>query len=98
LVTDPTIRGVRTAAEMAKLSEELDVNVKQIVLVVNRVVSKLPETLQKAIDDLNLEVGTYVPADEKVNQLDALGKPLIQLDGKSPAYQAVQTLAARLLT
>ncbi|MGD8759177.1 MAG: AAA family ATPase [Anaerolineales bacterium] len=98
LVTDPTIRGVRTAAEMVKLSEELDVNVQQIVLVVNRVVDKLPEPLQQAIDDLNLEVGAYVPADEKVNQLDALGKPLIQLDGNSPAYKAVETLAARLLT
>ncbi|MGD2251876.1 MAG: AAA family ATPase [Anaerolineales bacterium] len=97
LVTDPTIRGVRTAAEMARLSEELDVNVKQIVLVVNRVVDKLPEPLQQAIDNLNLEVGAYIPADEKVNQLDALGKPLIQLDGNSPAYQAVETLAARLL-
>jgi len=98
LITDPTIRGVRAASEMAKLTKEIDVNVHRVMLVVNRLQGELPQPLQEAIDDLNLEVAAMIPADENVNQLDALGQPLVQLNCESPAFQAVETLTDRILS
>ncbi len=97
LVTDPTVRGVRTAGEMAQLAQELEVNVHQTMLVINRVQAELPQPLQEAIEQLELEVAATIPADENVNQLDAIGQPLVALNGNSPAYKAVETLAARIL-
>lgn len=97
LLSDPTMRGLRTAAEMVSLSKDLEVNVKRIMLVVNRVVGELLEPLQKAIDELGVEVVAYIPSDEKINRLDALGEPVVQLDGASPAYRAVETIAARVM-
>jgi hypothetical protein len=38
-----------------------------------------------------------IPADDAVNELDALGKPLIGLDGDSPALNAVETLTETIL-
>ena len=97
LVTDPTIRGVRTAGEMATLARDLEVNVKQTLLIVNRVQNELAQPLRQAIDDLDLEIATMIPADDKVNQLDAYGEPLVQLNGNSPAYRAVEELTTRIL-
>jgi CO dehydrogenase maturation factor len=98
LITDPTIRGVRTAAGMAELAEELEINVQQIMLIVNRVQGELPPPLKEAIDELDIDVAALIPADESVNQLDALGHPLVQLDGDSPAYQAVEILTTKILS
>ena len=97
LVTDPTLRGVRTAGDMAILSKTLDVNIKQILLIVNRVSGDIPEPLKKAIDELGIEVAAYIPADENVNRLDAFGEPLAILDEDSPAFQAVEEMTARVL-
>jgi CO dehydrogenase maturation factor len=98
LITDPTIRGVHTAAEMVELAAEVEVNVKETMLIVNRVSGELPEPLQEAIEDLGLEVAAYIPTDENINRLDALGTPLIQLNGDSPAAKGVEELADRILT
>jgi CO dehydrogenase maturation factor len=98
LVTDPTIRGVRTAGEMATLARDLEVNVKQTLLIVNRVQNDLAPPLREAIDDLDLEIAAMIPADDKVNQLDAYGEPLIQLNGDSPAYRAVEKLTTHILS
>lgn len=96
LVTDPTMRGVKTAGEMVRLAEEVEVNVNQIKLIVNRVQGDLPAPLETAITELGLEIATLIPADERVNTLDAMGEPLIKLDGDSPAWRAVQKLAIEL--
>jgi len=97
LVTDPTIRGVRTAGEMVTLARDLEVNVKQMLLIVNRVQHELAQPLRQAIDDLDIEIAARIPADEKVNLLDAYGEPLVQLNGDSPAYRAVEDLTTRIL-
>jgi CO dehydrogenase maturation factor len=97
LVTDPTLRGVRTAGEMAKLAETLEVNVERTQLIVNRVMGDIPQPLQEAIDELDLEIAALIPADENINKLDALGKPLVQLNGDSPAAKAVDQLIDRII-
>lgn len=97
LVTDPTIRGVHTAAEMAQLAVDVEVNVRETMLIVNRVQGDLPQPLKDAIQDLGLEVAAYIPTDENINRLDAVGTPLVQLNGDSPAANAMQELTDRIL-
>lgn len=98
LVTDPTLRGVHTAAEMAKLAGELEVNVKDTQLIVNRVIRDLTQPLQEAIDEMGLKLAVIIPADENINRLDALGTPLIQINGDSPAAKAVASLTDQILS
>jgi CO dehydrogenase maturation factor len=98
LVTDPTMRGVKTAGEMVRLAEEVEVNVNQIKLIVNRVQGDLPEPLETAVGELGLEIAALIPADERVNHLDAIGEPLINLDGDSPAWRAVQKLSGGIFS
>jgi CO dehydrogenase maturation factor len=97
LVTDPTMRGVKTAAGIASMAREVEVNVKRTMLIINRMQGEMPPPLQAAVDELGLEIAGLVPADSRVNELDALGQPLLRLNGDSPALQAVEDMTARLM-
>jgi CO dehydrogenase maturation factor len=97
VVTDPTVRGVRTAQAIAGMADEVDVRVRRKILVVNRVAGDLPAELAAAIADTGLEVAARIPADDQVAHLDARGLPLMQLNGSSPAAAAVDAIAERIL-
>jgi CO dehydrogenase maturation factor len=97
LVTDPTMRGVNAVAKMADLALEIEINIGEIRLIVNRVQDALPPTLQSEIDALGLPIAAVIPADKMINRFDALGEPLVSLDGDSPAWQKVEALIMELL-
>ena len=93
IVTDPTVRGIKAAEGILALSRELDINIKQTALVVNRVVSQdLPQPLLDAIEEMGVELAGLIPADSNVNEFDAWGRPLIELDVKCPAAVAIQDI------
>jgi CO dehydrogenase maturation factor len=98
LVTDPTVRAVKTAAGIASMAREVEVNVKRTMLIINRTQGEMPPPLQAAVDELGLEIAGLVPADSRVNELDALGQPLLRLNGDSPALRAVEDMTARLMS
>jgi len=97
IVSDPTVRGVRTARAIAAMAAEVDVNVRRTLLVLNRVEGEVPEELAGEIAATGLEVAARIPADSHVAALDARGLPLLRLNGTSPAAQAVEALADRVL-
>jgi len=96
VVSDPSLRGLRTAASIAEMAKDIEVDVRKAMLIVNRVEGELTPELRTAIDATHLEVAAIIPADSRVNQLDALGQPLLHLDGNSPACQAVEAMTDRL--
>jgi CO dehydrogenase maturation factor len=97
IVSDPSLRGLRTAASIAEMSKDIEVNVHKAMLIINRVEGEMTPELQAAIDATGLEVAALVPSDSRVNRLDALGKPLLDLDGDSPACRAVEAMTDRLV-
>jgi CO dehydrogenase maturation factor len=97
IITDPTLRGVKAAQSILEMSRDLEVNVHNRMLIINRVAGELPEPLQEAIDQMEVELGAVIPADPEINELDALGKPLIRLTGESPAQREINKLTEKLL-
>ena len=96
IVTDPTVRGVTAAAGIVKLAQELDVDVRQSVLVVNRVLGELPPVIRQAAEGLGSPLAAAIPADPRVGELDAQGLPLVNLEAESPAARALDDLAQQL--
>jgi CO dehydrogenase maturation factor len=95
LVSDPSLRGIIAAGRVAELVDELKTAVGAIYLVVNRVNGEtLPEPLLKAIEDHNLKLGGLIPADPAVNELDALGEPIVKLPEDAPARRSLEALLA----
>jgi CO dehydrogenase maturation factor len=94
LVTDPTVRGVKTAGEMVDLAAQVEVNVKKTMLVINRVQDELTDILKSAVEGLDLEIAAMIPADRNINVFDATGEPLVNLGDDSPAWLAVDALVS----
>jgi CO dehydrogenase maturation factor len=96
IVTDPTIRGMKAASSIAQMASEIDVDVRRMGLVINRVQGEMPEPLRDAIEALGLEVVAMVPADTQINENDALGRSLLSLNGDSPAWETIDQMMRKL--
>jgi CO dehydrogenase maturation factor len=97
LVSDPTLRGIIAAGRVAELVDELKTAVGATYLVVNRVNGDaLPEPLMKAIEEHNLKLVGLIPADPAVNELDALGEPIVRLPEDAPIRRSLTAILASL--
>ncbi|MBI5082964.1 MAG: AAA family ATPase [Chloroflexi bacterium] len=97
VVTDPTVRGVKTAESIVKLTDELQINVGKSMLVVNRVNGELPPALQKAVDEIGVELAGVIPADESIGEYDGVGTPLVSLPPESPSMKAIDSIVEKML-
>ncbi len=93
LVSDPSLRGIIAAGRVAELVDELKTSVGVTYLIVNRVNGdSLPEPLLRAIEEHKLNLAGIIPADPAVNDLDALGQPLVGLPEDAPARRSLEAI------
>jgi CO dehydrogenase maturation factor len=92
VVSDPTQRGIVAAERIANLKNELDIDIKNAYLILNRSPETLPEMLLERIEQIQLPFLGQVPADQQVMEFDFEGRPLVTLDNSSPVYQAVESM------
>ena len=97
VVTDATLRGLRTAQSIASMSDDVEVNVRRKLLIVNRLPDEVPPEFEAALAESGLEVAARLPADAMIADLDARGRTLLRLNGTSPAAAAVEAMAERIL-
>jgi CO dehydrogenase maturation factor len=93
VLSDATVRGLRTAGRIRELVDEIGLNPGRVWLVVNRVVDGRP--LAEAIAATGLELGGFIPDDQDVADLDLHGEPLARLPATSSALRSVGAIAAR---
>lgn len=79
ILSDPTRRGILTAARIRDLTHALDLRILREVLIINRVQAKLEPDLLKEVDIQRLELGGTIPSDDLVSQYDLEGKPTFHL-------------------
>jgi len=96
IVSDPTIRGVTTAARMKELIAEIRTRATKVYLVINRARDGLSAQVSKVIEDSSLELIATIPEDASIMELEERGVPLTQLPEDSPLKQAVGNIASKL--
>lgn len=96
LVSDLTVRGILTAANMQALIKDLRAYVGKIYLIVNRATSPLPPKIAQTIEEASLQVIALIPEDPKIKELEAQGTPLIELPPDSPLQKGVAEVARKL--
>jgi len=96
LMSDPTMKGVTTAARMNELIKELRSNVGRIELVINRVRGELSREIRKAIADSDLQILALIPEDPDMADLEMQGKPVTGLPPESPMLLKVKEIAKDL--
>ena len=97
IVSDPTQRGVVAAERIAEFRNDLDIRIKNTYLILNRVMSEIPDALQEKVDTLDIPLLGAIPADQELAEYEYSGKPLVELSDDSPVYQAVARMMREIL-
>jgi CO dehydrogenase maturation factor len=97
LVSDHSVKGVRTIARIRDLVADLKLSVKRQSVIINFVPAKLDPLVSGELDKLGLTLTATIPLDEGVYQYDLKLKPLLDLPDTSKAVKAVADLMTRLL-
>jgi len=97
LISDHSIKGVRTVARIRDLVAELGLIVKRESVIINLVPSEIDPCVQEEMERLGLKPFATVPLDENVCEYDLKARPLLELPDTSPAVQAVDAAMANLL-
>jgi len=96
IMSDPTMKGVTTAARMNELIRELRSDVGKVGLVINRVRGGLSPEIRKAIEDSGLQIIAMIPEDPDMAGLEMQGKPVTGLPPESPLLLKVKEIVDNL--
>jgi CO dehydrogenase maturation factor len=97
VVSDPTQRGIVAAQRIAGFRKDLDINIDNTYLILNRVIGDTPQPLLDVIDDMDITYLGSVPANQDLAEFEFSGKPLIDLGDESPVYRAVSEMMEKIL-
>ncbi len=93
IITDPSIRGMRTVERVNELIDELKLVIKQRYVVINRVPQGFdPEPL---LEHTSIPLALAVPEDPRVFENDVAGRDVFQLPDDSASLLAVRELVER---
>jgi CO dehydrogenase maturation factor len=96
VVTDGSRRGLKTAERIRDLVKELDLKIRKMHVILNKVTPQNRERLNEYAQELGLEVAGMVPFDEEIAQFDLDGRPLIELPDTSPAVIEMENIIIKL--
>jgi len=97
LVSDHSVKGVRTIARIKDLVSQLKLVVKNQLVIVNLVPDKLDPLVAEELSRQGIDSAITLPLDEAVYRYDLELKPLLDLPDTSKAVAAVSDCVGKLL-
>ena len=98
VVSDPTQRGLVAAQRIAGFRNELDIDIENTYLILNRLNGPLPPELEEFIDKMDIPLLGVVPADAELASFEFSGRALVDLGDDSPVFRVVAEMAHQILT
>ena len=98
LISDHSVKGVRTIARLRNLIAELKLVVKRQSVIVNLIPNGIDPLISEELTKLGIEPTATIPLDEEVYSYDLNQKSLLDLPDTSGAVVAVGDLMAELLS
>jgi CO dehydrogenase maturation factor len=96
IISDHSVKGVRTVARIRDLVSELKLMVKKQSVIINFAPTKLDPLVIEELDRLGIEPTAIIPEDGKVYEYDLKLKPLLDLPDTSKAVKGISDLMANL--
>jgi CO dehydrogenase maturation factor len=96
LVSDHSVRGVRTVARLSALAAELELGIGKRWLVLNRAPAQVDLAVEAAAKECGLPIALTLPTDPAIGKADLTGTSLLELGDDSPAASGVAELLRRL--
>lgn len=97
VVSDHAFKGLRTAATIGGLVKDLNLDVRNVGLVINRFIPDMEKELEPLVQASGMPVIGTIPQDALVQKADARMASMLELPDDSPAVQAVEDIIARTL-
>src|SRR3989338_1686828 len=98
LISNHSVKGVRTLARIRDLVSELGLVVKKQFVIINMVPDGIAPGVSEELAKLKLEPAALVPSDEILYEYDLEAKPLLDLPDSSKAVRAVDKLMDQILS
>lgn len=96
IVSDPTQRGLVAASRIASFRKEMDIQIKNSYLILNRLLGPMPPELKENIDKMEIPFIGAVPAGNELTTFEFSGKPLVELEDDSPIFKEVSEIMRRI--
>lgn len=96
MVSDPSMKGIRTVQSLFDLVRELELPVSQKFLVISRA-ADLDARLSETLRHLPVPLLGLLPEDKLITEADLAGQSLLQLPDSSAAAQAMQKMLQTIL-
>jgi len=97
IISDHSVKGVRTVARIRDLVTELKLVVKRQSVIINFAPTKLDPLVSEELARLGIDPIATIPLDGEVYEYDLKLKPLLDLPDTSKAVRVVNELMAKLL-
>ena len=98
IVSDPSLRGITAAERIASFRTELDINIENAYLILNRVVNGIPAAIQERIDALDVPFLGVVPASAELVEVELEGASLMEIPNDAPSYKAMSAMMQKILS
>jgi CO dehydrogenase maturation factor len=98
VVSDPTRRGVQSAARIFELTRELRLNIDRKALVVNQAKNGQLDSIRKAVEGFQMDLAGVIPEDDLVRDFDLTGRPTTELGRDSKALEAAYGVFEKILS
>lgn len=92
VMSDPTLKGLRTAKRINSLVDELKLEIDKRIIIVNRVSGADFDKLKSGAADIAFEEIFNVPQDDNIFQFDLEGRPVFELPPGSSAVKSIYAL------
>jgi len=89
IVSDPTIRGIKTAGKISRLVRDLETRVKEKYLILNRVKDSIHPSVLESIKSEDLELVGTVADDNEIMDIDARGEAIWHTAKDTKAYGSI---------
>lgn len=97
IVSDPTQRGLVAAQRIADMRRELDINIENAYLIINRLRGDMPAELKTFIEKSDIPLLGTIPADDDLSAFEFSGKPLVDLGEDSQVFRSVAQMLKNIL-
>ena len=97
IISDHSVKGVRTIARIKELVAQLKLAVKRQSVIINLAPATLAPPVTEELTRQGIEPVATIPLDEELYQYDLKLKPLLDLPDSSKAVKAVNHLMTKLL-
>lgn len=97
VVLDTTLKSMKTALRLKRIAEEIDVDVKKLITIANKIPAGADKRMVEAAKRYNLEIEWIIPFDPLIPEYDAKGMPIVDLPDSAPSVIAVRQIVEKIL-